>query len=431
MRVRLSKGYDMRLRVLLAVVTLFCAATPRAGAQDQADPYSAAMQAYRAKDYAAYLENIRRVGQRLPYNVEVLEQVARAYALNNQPEQSLATLHTIARLGAAADLAHADFASLKGLAEMERLRAEFGRNNAPTSRSRVAFTLAEKDLIPEGIAYDQRTGDFYVGSIHNRKIVRIKRGGEVEDFVPSRRDGLQSVLGMKVDAARRLLWVCAASGAAGGGRAAKAAVYKYDLTGGKLVKKYESGGTARQHLFNDVAISRSGDVFVTDSLGGSVLAIRQASDALETLIGGQTFIYPNGIALSGDERFLFVADAGGIHRVELSSKAARPIAHAETVSLAGIDGLYWHEGALVGVQNTFTPERIVSIKLNSGLDRAERLTVLEANHAHFEIPTTGVIAGRDFYYIANSQLRALNEREEVTSPEKLKQTRILALPLGG
>ncbi len=57
------------------------------------------MQAYRAKDYAVYLENIRRVVQRLPYNVDVLELVARAYALNGLAGESLATFVISPRWG--------------------------------------------------------------------------------------------------------------------------------------------------------------------------------------------------------------------------------------------------------------------------------------------------------------------------------------------
>jgi len=37
--------------------------------------------------------------------------------------------------------------------------------------------LEEKDLIPEGIAYDDQERAFYVGSIHRNKIVRVPEKG--------------------------------------------------------------------------------------------------------------------------------------------------------------------------------------------------------------------------------------------------------------
>jgi thioredoxin-like negative regulator of GroEL len=141
----LSQECHMRLRPVLVIVFLFCAATGGSGAQDQTDPYAAAMQAYRAKDYAAYLENIRRAGQQLPYNVEILELVARAYALNGHPGEALAILRNIARMGGAANLEHADLAGLKGRPELGRLRAAFRRNDSRTRRRRVAFTHPQKD----------------------------------------------------------------------------------------------------------------------------------------------------------------------------------------------------------------------------------------------------------------------------------------------
>lgn len=73
---------------------------------------------------------------------------------------------------------------------------------AAVTASETAFLL-EKDLIPENIAYDAKTRAFFVGSMYKAKIIRIGADGVVSDFVPSRRDGLLSVLGMKIDPARR------------------------------------------------------------------------------------------------------------------------------------------------------------------------------------------------------------------------------------
>lgn len=411
---------------LLIVGWLLCGSVVCGAAQD---PYAAAMRAYREKDYAAYLENMRRVSEAVPHNVELRELLARAYALNNRPAEAIATLQAIAKLGAAATLDHEDLALLKGNPALTTLQAAFAKNKAPINNSRTAFTLAERDLIPEGIAYDEKEDAFYVGSIFKHKIVRVTRGGKAEDFTASGQDGLMNVLGMKVDAARRLLWVCVSSGPRAKEREGAAAVFKYDLRSRRLVKKYERHSAEQKHLFNDIVISRAGDVFLTDSLNGGVWMIGHDADALEPFTNAGTFIYPNGIALTGDKRYLFVADARGIHRLDLKNQRTEPLKHADTISLAGFDGLYWHEGGLLGVQNGFNPERIVRVTLNQTLDRTENLTVLEANNPLFEIPTTGALARGGFYYIANSQLRALNEQEEIPAPDKLKAAVVLRLPL--
>jgi hypothetical protein len=71
----------------------------------------------------------------------------------------------------------------------------------PTT-ARVAFTLPEADLIPEGIAHDARTGTFYVSSTYKRKIVAVPPSGGARDFTTEAQDGLLGVVGMKVDPAR-------------------------------------------------------------------------------------------------------------------------------------------------------------------------------------------------------------------------------------
>jgi hypothetical protein len=66
--------------------------------------------------------------------------------------------------------------------------------------STEAFRVAENDLIPEGITHDSVTGDFFLGSLHKQKIVRVDASGRARDFKTSGQDGLWQVLGMKVDA---------------------------------------------------------------------------------------------------------------------------------------------------------------------------------------------------------------------------------------
>ena len=79
-------------------------------------------------------------------------------------------------------------------------------------RSTEAFRIDDASLFPEGIAVDPRDGTLYVSSILKRKIVRVSPDGRVEDFVRERQDSLLGVLGLRVDAKRRLLWAVAAGG---------------------------------------------------------------------------------------------------------------------------------------------------------------------------------------------------------------------------
>ena len=73
-------------------------------------------------------------------------------------------------------------------------------------RSSTAFTIPEKGLITEGLAYDPAEETFFVSSVHKRRILSVSSTGEAKTFA-SEQDGLFSVLGMSVDAKRRHLWV--------------------------------------------------------------------------------------------------------------------------------------------------------------------------------------------------------------------------------
>jgi hypothetical protein len=128
-------------------------------------------------------------------------------------------------------------------------------------------------------------------------------------------------------------------------------------------------------------------------------------------------------------RLLYVAHFGGISVIELSTRETKPLAAPETVPLFGIDGLYFHENTLIGVQNGIDADRIVRFMLAPDGRSVTALRVLENNHPGFNIPTTGVLAGKSFYYISNSQLRNLQPNGSLKDPEKLKDVVVLQIRL--
>ena len=99
------------------------------------------------------------------------------------------------------------------------------------------------------------------------------------------------------------------------------------------------------------------------------------------------------------------------------------------MSLALIDGLYFYRGSLVAVQNGFRPERLVQFALNEGLDRADSVRILESNNPRFQFPTTGVVVGSTFYYIANSQLMKFFPDQRIFPMEKLDNILIMKVEL--
>ena len=109
-------------------------------------------------------------------------------------------------------------------------------------------TIPPPDLIPEGLAADPATGDFYLSSIFHRKIVRFGADGAPHDFIASGQDGTLGVLGIRIDPRDHTVW--ANSEAPGEGW-----LHHWDRSG-KLIARYTVEGG--EHLFNDLVVDRKG-----------------------------------------------------------------------------------------------------------------------------------------------------------------------------
>ena len=436
-----TRFFSRRLAAAFAGLCLCAAACLVAVTAQEGQPrdgryYEAlARKAYQAKDYSAFLENMKLAAELRPNHPRLMFNLAAAYALNDRPNEALLWLGRLADMGlifpAATD---GDLASLKGAAEFQTILKKIERNKAPVNNAEPAFVLREKGFIPEGIAYDAATETFYLGSVYRRKIVSVDRKGEVKEFAGPR-DGLWSVLGMRVDAARRLLWVATAAqrqmsdyreeenGASG--------LFKFDLRTGKLLKKYLLPNKPHPHLLGDLVINTRGVVFATDSVTPAVYAVPRGADQLVPLVAGAPFASPQGLALTPDERNLLVADyANGLFVVNLLTLKITKVAPAPNSTLLGIDGIYWHKGSLLAVQNGVNPPRLVRLFPSGDLTRVERLEVIEANNPAFDEPTLGVLVKDTFYLIANSQWGAIDDKGQLAPPDKLKEHVVLKINLG-
>jgi sugar lactone lactonase YvrE len=393
-----------------------------------------AAKAYEEKNYAAYLENMRLALSLRPGNPTLLYNLAGAYALTGNKREALNELARVAEMGLVyrAD-ADEDFNSIKDTLEFKKILKRFEANTAPVGSSSTAFTVPEKGLVTEGVAYDPAEDAFYVSSVRARKIFKVGRDGHVKEFA-GESNGLWSAMGMKVDARRRQLWVATAAvpqmtnyrkeedGQSG--------ILKFDLKTGKLTGKYILPNTPRPHWLGDLTLDSRGDVFATDSLTPALYVLREGSERLEPLIEGAPFVSPQGLAFSDDEQSLFLADyAKGLFVYDVKTGGLAQLSHGPNVALIGIDGLYFYKRSLIAIQNGTRPHRVVRVFLSADFKRAERLEVIEANNPLFDEPTLGVIVKESFYYVADSQWGALDKTGKIAAPDKLRETVILKVKL--
>jgi hypothetical protein len=380
-----------------------------------------------------------------PGHPGLLFSLARARARTGDRAGALAALERAAAMGFALD-APGD-SPLRTLASADRSRFErvFARireNRRPLAAAGERFTLAERDLIPEGVAWDDAGRRLFVSSLYKRKVVVVDVGGSgaARDFVAEGTGGLWQVLGMKVDSRRGRLLVCSAADKTMRGFESadrgRSGVFSFDLATGALVAKAIVPPDAATHLFNDLVLAEDGAAYVTDSEEGSVWRLDPAG-SLERVLRARSFLYPNGIALSPDGRFLYVASFSGIDRVDLGGRNGRsplrrhPLPHPENVTLCGIDGLSFWRGRLLAVQNGVNPPRVVEIPLSPAYDRVLGLRVLDRLDPLVTNATTAAVAGDELLVIANAQIGSFDGDGKIFPDERLESVRIVSIPLSG
>src|SRR5215211_174581 len=190
------------------VVLVLAAVLPRVvAAQNPLDRMADVRRAIIARDTAkafALLDTLRTVAPDHP-NLAFLRAHANGLAGRNADARAEITrlLRWDARYARAAlrdtnvIALRADFVAVDSLARLAE---------RPISLASVWATIAERDLIAEGTAWDASTRSVLVGSLNKHKIIAIAPDGSVTDRVAAGASGLRSVVGIHVDATRGTLW---------------------------------------------------------------------------------------------------------------------------------------------------------------------------------------------------------------------------------
>jgi sugar lactone lactonase YvrE len=328
-----------------------------------------------------------------------------------------------------------DLAALRAAPEYAPVRAAAEKMRAKPSvaRAEVAFKLSERDLLTEGLAFDPATGDFFVSSVHRRKILRRRPDGSVSDFI-AEGSGSWGVLALRVDSPRRLLWAgTAALPQMEGyekGLEGKSRVDAYDLSTGRLVRRIEIAGPG-PHVANDLAIDPSGRVYVSDSLDSAIYRISPGADSAEVFVPPGTFRSPQGIAFTAVGAAIIVADySRGLYRVGIATGRVEELDAPDAMFLAGIDGLDRSGDLLFVTQNLAHPDRVARLRLDPSANRVLDSEIFEWNDPRIHEPTLGVVARGKFYFIGNSQWSRFDEATGAPDKAHLEEPTIFQIPAG-
>jgi sugar lactone lactonase YvrE len=389
----------------------------------------------RRKDWAGARDQLRRAFGAWPAQPAYVTAYASLAAKLADTAETVRALTHLADMGLTLDLAaDPDFALVRDAAALRPVARRLHDNAAPLVRSRVAATLTEEDFWPEGISHDPNRELWYLASVRHRKVSRIGPDGRAEDLVREGQDGLWAVLGVRADSVTQTLWVTTAAIPqmigylpADSGRSG---IYAFDLANGHFKARYLLPPSPGGNLLGDLILAPNGDVYATDSQEPVIWRIRKGSTEAQEFLRHPLFRSLQGPAIEPTGRILYVADySHGVLAVDLNTRGVSALTTPPRTTALGIDGLSWHNGSLIGVQNGIAPARLVRLVLDATGRGITRIEVIDRHLPIATEPTIGTVWGNRFFYVANSQWEEYDDVGRLKPGVRLKAPRILELKL--
>lgn len=403
------------LRFALPALAAACLTSVSALAQDGPEPLSyqdtagalvtEAGRAAAAEDWEAARRSVEAALALKPQHPAYLGFLVQIGLRTGDDDLIFDALERMAEAGIAFDLARLGDAD-------ESLRAmqpdRYGALFPALARADGSIGMAEResqtayDGLIEGVAMDIETDRLFLSSVTGREVLLVEPFDRSEYSVfADADDGLQSVFGMAVDSANRILWVTTGvlpqTGLAEG-ETGETALVALDLVTGDVYRRYTMEGAERMA---DVTV-RDGIVYVTDSGANRIYRLGSLDGELRLLSEDTRFVSLQGLALA--QGALYVADyALGLWRIDLESGAATLI-RPDTESLIGIDGLgATRDGnRLIAVRNGMNPHQVFAIDFAPRGRMVSGTEVLLRGHADFGEPTLVDVKDGRIWVVANS-----------------------------
>jgi hypothetical protein len=276
------------------------------------------------------------------------------------------------------------------------------------------YVITEKDIIPEGVAYNSNSNITYIGSIYRQKIIGVSSKGEIEDVITYEHFGDLSPIGMEMDNDRNLLWVNVALSPIANQTNKnywKTGVMSFDMGTNRSVKKYYLNKNDNAFL-NDITVDKDGNVYATETVEGRIYKIDKATDSLEILLELKDYHFPNGITYYEPQNCLFVATNEGIIKIDLTIINATLIETENNINATVIDGLSVHNNYFIGHQSS----KVSKFYFNDNISKIINVEILDTGK-DFDSSTTGEIGNGYYYFIVNSQIRSgIDQKSNVIKP---------------
>ena len=176
-------------------------------------------------------------------------------------------------------------------------------------------------------------------------------------------------------------------------------LHSSELDTGKRVRECALDERPALHGFNDIALARNGDVYVTDTTTNAIYRLPAGGCTFDVILRDRSLSFPNGIVLAPDESRLYVAHVEGLSAVDLRTRTRVRLAVPADAAVNSIDGLAWHGRDLLGLQRSPYLVRVARVRLADDGLAVRDVSTMSSRHPRGLSPTTGVVAGDYFYSV--------------------------------
>ena len=415
----------LALALVICLGTMFVAGDARGEAVHRRR-LREALECERRGEFGAAVAALSAAVQHRPDYPRLHWKLACLHARLGREAETLAALESLAALGVSMDPKSDPV--LGAMAERPAFLAVTRRlaANAEPRGHCIRDSDAERtqvDGIIESVAWIAARGEWYLGDVRRRAVLRVRPGAERPQPVDAGAIELGGVFALRCSSDGRTLWAASSRmkeppATPEGRPPGFTGLVAFDLAGTAPPQAFPISDDADGHLLGDFAQSEDGTLYASDSRSPCLWRLEPGSTTLAPWIRHEEFVSLQGVVLSPDGRSLLVADYGsGLWRINIADRKVTPVAAPPGVTLFGVDGLYRHGADVIAVQNGIRPARILRLSLDRpGLP--DQMTVIASGLKAFEDLALGEVRDGRFWVVGDSGWEKLEGKREV-SPRPL------------
>jgi len=205
----------------------------------------------------------------------------------------------------------------------------------------------------------------------------------------------------------------------------KSVLLLIQLSSGERIDSYSMNHLAL-HYLNDLTVSSRNEIFITDSESNKIYKIQRPNKTIDLYMDSEEIANSNGITISENDEYLYLASSKGICVVEIKSKK---VINRPNEEYAGIDGLKFYKNNLYAIVNGWSDTSkngLFKYELKKRGTEILKCQKLVKFTKKFRTPTTFDIFNDNIYFIRNTQLDNFDERTNgIIEAQKLESYKLL------